>query len=76
MIAQIHHQDLFIVPPLEQRTCIPGGYLPKGAFAKFLNISSGTSRKAENPFSVFFTSAAKTMVKRKRSVHVVLTLTV
>ena len=50
-------------PPLSQRL-------------KFLNINNGGSQKGLNPFSVFFTPTVKATVKRRRSLPVVLTLTV
>ena len=64
-LAYILH--LFIVPILKPRTCIPGGYLPEGAFTKFLNITSGGRWKAESSFSVCFTRTVKVTVEWRRS---------
>ena len=58
---------LFIFPLLKPRTCIPGGYLPEGAFTKFLNITSGGRWKAESSFSVCFTRTVKVTVEWRRS---------
>ena len=64
----------FIVPPLEPRTCIPGGNLPAGAFTRFLKITRGGKRNGVKPSLVRLTPAMSATVNRKRSCPVVLSL--
>ena len=64
-VGFFRHGTFHCRPAFKPRAAITEGYLPGGAFTKFLNINNGGSQKRVNPFSVFYTPSVKATVKRR-----------